>query len=55
MRKFIKGNNNDDTEGEIVGCRKAISRALQGLLFHVSYDRFYETRYTYYFALALGQ
>lgn len=32
MRKFIKGNSNDDTEREIVGCRKAISRALQASL-----------------------
>lgn len=28
----MKGNNNDDTEREIVGCRKATSRALQGSL-----------------------
>lgn len=26
--EVYKGNNNDDTEKEIVGCRKAISRAL---------------------------
>lgn len=31
MRKFIKGNDNDDTEREI-GCRKAITRALQSSL-----------------------